>query len=711
MQLSPEDVAVKRFMDKGWEEVSTLGRGARGPVVCIRRKSGSGLDEKYALKRSTNDEVQALKALASRNVIALEEAFMWSNQVLARLECMEGGSFRSYLRGKSPGKVSEDVVRYVIAQVLDGLQDIHRRGWMHRDVKAENIGLSCELSSWDYRNCTVKLLDFDVAAEIPRSGRLTEVIGTVENMAPEVFQGAYGELADIWSVGVITYEALYGYRPFNDANIDRVEEMVRNWQRYLLFPFDAAELPTNFIRLMLADPQDRSSASSVRSHRWLRSAGHIDSELPATGSALGFRHQGARVDSKFVSVHSPRYEAACRSRSQKVSSALLVEDPADNIEAETTVGWEDEPPAGGAEVETLSRLRQSLSMWSRSQTIGRASTVDGISSPEKPERVAGPLRNGRFIPVSAEAAQAVTVRKQSDSPKKPKESRRPRPKEQGAPATEPSERDRPGEKSAEDSADAWHQSYLQRVRDRTQQVIRAANELSAANAAATSQAPAAVPSQRPAAPRPEEDRLPERSGSDFPRKSSTLNEEDLSLSRDWQRQKSDEREEVRKNGLAKDAEFNRQLSPSQSLPHVPTLRELERKHAEGDVSMQHLNSAKSRAQELLKILSQASQKNSQRSKTQEVARPILSEGDSVTFLPTPPPRPPGGNPAPRRPPTSVAPERVVAAIASAVDKGVTSAPVPDTSPLSWLACQKHRMDRLLLGLQSASEDRAVASGS
>eukprot|EP00439_Symbiodinium_sp_Y106_P041649 s2405_g5.t1 len=165
-----------------------------------------------------------------------------------------------------------------------------------------------------------------------------------------------------------------------------------------------------------------------------------------------------------------------------------------------------------------------------------------------------------------------------------------------------------------------------------------------------------------------------------------------------------------------DAGFETFMADLSAVPQAAPSQGVEKADADTvDRSPMHSDSvAKSplvEGEELLKILSQASQKNSQRSKTQEVARPILSEGDSVTFLPTPPPRPPGGNPAPRRPPTSVAPERVVAAIASAVDKGVTSAPVPDTSPLSWLACQKHRMDRLLLGLQSASEDRAVASGS
>ncbi|CAJ1387857.1 unnamed protein product [Effrenium voratum] len=86
--------------------VATLGRGARGPVISIRRNDGTG--STFALKRSTQHEAQALKALAScRNIVALQEAFHHGGQVIARLECMEGGSFRAYLRARPPGRVSE----------------------------------------------------------------------------------------------------------------------------------------------------------------------------------------------------------------------------------------------------------------------------------------------------------------------------------------------------------------------------------------------------------------------------------------------------------------------------------------------------------------------------------------------------------------------------------------------------------------------------
>lgn len=244
-----------------------------------------------------------------------------------------------------------------------------------------------------------------------------------------------------------------------------------------------------------------------------------------------------------------------------------------------------------------------------------------------------------------------------------------------------------------ETADKWHQSYLQRVRDRTKEVLKAAQELKVPKAPVERPPPAPVAPVAPVTPVAERQRRP------------PLEDDDLNTD-SWQRQKSDDTEVRHHHGFDG---FPRQLSPSQSLPHVPYMH-AEKAPAEPatDDSLQHLKSTQSRAQELLQILSQAS-RTPRRSKEPGAAGAAQVEGHgggSRGFMPTPPPRPPV-NPAPRRP-TPLAPDRVVAAIASAVDSGSNTA---EGSPLSWLACQKHRMDRLLLGLQSASEDVAVASGS
>tara|TARA_B100000768_G_C11115451_1_gene305173 strand:+ start:407 stop:745 length:339 start_codon:yes stop_codon:yes gene_type:complete len=101
----------------------------------------------------------------------------------------------------------------------------------------------------------VKLLDFDIAVPLPGNGNmLTDVVGTVENMAPEVFGGCYDERADSWSVGIVAYEMLFGYRPFNDASTDRIQEMVQNWQRYLCIPSDSSKDASSFLHV---GPQGR----------------------------------------------------------------------------------------------------------------------------------------------------------------------------------------------------------------------------------------------------------------------------------------------------------------------------------------------------------------------------------------------------------------------------------------------------------------------
>eukprot|EP00747_Dinoflagellata_sp_TGD_P181551 gnl/TRDRNA2_/TRDRNA2_35425_c0_seq1.p1 gnl/TRDRNA2_/TRDRNA2_35425_c0~~gnl/TRDRNA2_/TRDRNA2_35425_c0_seq1.p1 ORF type:complete len:493 (-),score=54.01 gnl/TRDRNA2_/TRDRNA2_35425_c0_seq1:58-1455(-) len=283
--------ALQAFMSRGWEEVRVLGSGALGPVLLVNRLDGS---ERSALKRSTMHEVKALMELHQcQHVVSLREHFSGcadlrqEDAVWARLECLEAGTLRTLVRARLPGKVPDVTARFLISEVLAGLDELHSRGWMHRDVKAENIGLSTLPGSAFGQHseaevgCRVKLLDFDSAVQVTPGCELSEVIGTVENMAPEVYEGSYDERADLWSLGVVAYELLFGYRPFNDACVDHVEEMVRNWQRYLVLPFDAEEAPSAFVRSLLSERRDRPSSWQASQHTWL------------TGSSSPSAKQGA----------------------------------------------------------------------------------------------------------------------------------------------------------------------------------------------------------------------------------------------------------------------------------------------------------------------------------------------------------------------------------------------------------------------------------
>src|SRR3954453_21679820 len=111
------------------------------------------------------------------------------------------------------GELDDAATIEAAAQLLDGLAHAHSLGIVHRDVKPANILLTDE-------NGSVKILDFGLAL-IREEETLTEqgdVPGTLAYISPERLAGkAAGPATDIWSTGVVLWEALAGKHPFGSG--------------------------------------------------------------------------------------------------------------------------------------------------------------------------------------------------------------------------------------------------------------------------------------------------------------------------------------------------------------------------------------------------------------------------------------------------------------------------------------------------------------
>jgi len=129
------------------------------------------------------------------------------------MELLEGESLSAAMKRDWPTTHrAVDLVR----QVLGPLARAHARGFVHRDVKPENIFLARDPASGIV---SVKLLDFGLTREVQRKGpTLTGItFGTPEYMSPEQCMSAKkaGPPSDVWSIGVLLYELLTGYLPFD----------------------------------------------------------------------------------------------------------------------------------------------------------------------------------------------------------------------------------------------------------------------------------------------------------------------------------------------------------------------------------------------------------------------------------------------------------------------------------------------------------------
>jgi serine/threonine-protein kinase len=190
-----------------------------GQTVALKVLSPFGAmspQQRRALVTRLEREAQALQRFAHPNVARVYEVGS-AGQTSARLyylamEFLRGETLRARLDRTGPLPLHEVVD--IVDQVASGIDAVHRSGFVHRDIKPGNIML--------LDRGLVKVMDFGIARQsddtiVTQAGA---VIGSPAYMSPEQATGEPAtESADIWSLGVITYELLTGRQPFVAASI------------------------------------------------------------------------------------------------------------------------------------------------------------------------------------------------------------------------------------------------------------------------------------------------------------------------------------------------------------------------------------------------------------------------------------------------------------------------------------------------------------
>lgn len=125
----------------------------------------------------------------------------------AVMEYIEGVNLREALHRREEFVANLPVAYAIFEKIVKGLGEIHRRGYMHLDVKPENLMLN--------HDGDVKILDFDLSRPIPREPTtLPSVSGTPSYLAPEIIlKEPVDERADVFALGIMGYELFTRQKP------------------------------------------------------------------------------------------------------------------------------------------------------------------------------------------------------------------------------------------------------------------------------------------------------------------------------------------------------------------------------------------------------------------------------------------------------------------------------------------------------------------
>ncbi len=142
------------------------------------------------------------------HIISVIELDRFDDYVYVVSDFADGGSLESWLKDKPSGKASSQAEAVKITlEILRGLENLHEKGFVHRDLKPDNILIM------NGRHC---LADFGVSREIKTHSKATGTAGTMEYMPPEAFEKnpSITPQTDIWAVGVILQKLLTGELPY-----------------------------------------------------------------------------------------------------------------------------------------------------------------------------------------------------------------------------------------------------------------------------------------------------------------------------------------------------------------------------------------------------------------------------------------------------------------------------------------------------------------
>ncbi|GFT60173.1 hypothetical protein NPIL_84961 [Nephila pilipes] len=231
-------------------------------VVAIKCVSKSSLTKSSVENLVT--EISILKKVKHPNIVELKD-FQWDNSfIFLILEYCNAGDLSNFIRSKK--RLPESIAHKFLQQLAKALQVLRSHGISHMDLKPQNILLS------NRTNPVLKLGDFGLAQYLHSDDEATSFRGSPLYMAPEILlKHHYDARVDLWSVGIILYESLFGQAPFSSHTFSELAEKIKS-NKEIEIPYGAQvseKCRELILSLLRRDPNERITFEEFFNHQYV----------------------------------------------------------------------------------------------------------------------------------------------------------------------------------------------------------------------------------------------------------------------------------------------------------------------------------------------------------------------------------------------------------------------------------------------------------
>jgi serine/threonine protein kinase len=266
------------------DSTTTLGEGADALIyfgVDVQQRINVALkvvdfsrltcnEKRLHLQHRFQVETDILSSIAHKNIITLYDFNFHPDKGVMVLEYAEGGDLFECCKQSHHHGMPESEAKGVMVGLIEAVRYIHSNNIVHRDLKPENVLLRSKHTTHG-----VLLADFGFAAYCEEGETLTELVGTLNYVAPEVLRSKpYGRPIDVWALGVIMFIILSGDFPFNDDDRNILYRQIIRGKFTFEEPrwkYISKEAKHLLLSLMVVDVSRRIMIDEVLLHPWITS--------------------------------------------------------------------------------------------------------------------------------------------------------------------------------------------------------------------------------------------------------------------------------------------------------------------------------------------------------------------------------------------------------------------------------------------------------